>query len=310
MLTRKPILLLGLLAVLLLSACSGGASDSESGRLKVVTTIGQITNVVEIVGGEHVEVNGLMGAGVDPHLYVATESDVTLLSEADVIFYNGLFLEAQMDDILKQLGERKTSVAIGETIHPTRLLASPDYEDEHDPHIWFDLDLWSQAVSAIRDTLIEVDPDNTAAYEANTEAYLSEIAALDEYVRDQAGKLTRDQRVLITAHDAFSYFGRAYDFEVLGLQGISTESEASTADVRDLASLIAERQVRAVFVESSVPVRNVEALQEAVAAQGFTVEIGGELFSDAMGDPGTIEGTYLGMVRHNIDTIVAALLGE
>ena len=308
---RKTVIgMLALLLMLALSACASGSDGSEDGRLQVVATIGQIADAAQIVGGEFVEVNGLMGAGVDPHLYVATESDVGLLSDADVIFYNGLFLEAQMDDILKQLGERKTAIAIGETIHPTRLLASPVYEDEHDPHIWFDLDLWSLAVSAIRDTYIEADPDNTEAYRANAEAYLAEIVALDEYVRDEAGRLTRDQRVLITAHDAFNYFGRAYDFEVLGLQGISTESEASTADVRDLANLIVEREVPAVFIESSVPVRNVEALQEAVAAQGFAVEIGGELFSDAMGSPGTEGGTYLGMVRHNIDTIVGALLTD
>jgi manganese/zinc/iron transport system substrate-binding protein len=296
--------------VVLLSACSTNDQVVDDGRIRVVGTIGQIGNAAEIIGGEHVSVNALMGAGVDPHLYVATESDVSLLSEADIIFYNGLFLEAQMDDVLKQLGQRKTAIPIGEQIDPALLLASPIYEDEHDPHIWFDLELWSIAVAAIRDTYIEFDPANAADYEANAAAYLAEIAELHEIVHEQAARLSADQRVLVTAHDAFSYFGRAYGFEVLGLQGISTQSEASTADVRNLASIIVEREVPAVFIESSVPVRNVEALQEAVAAQGFEVVIGGELFSDAMGSPGTPEGTYLGMVRHNIETIVSALLGE
>lgn len=294
----------------LLAACTTSTQESDDGRIRVVGTIGQIGNAAEIIGGEHVSVNALMGAGVDPHLYVATESDVSLLSEADIIFYNGLFLEAQMDDVLKQLGQRKTAIPIGEQIDPALLLASPIYEDEHDPHIWFDLELWSIAVAAIRDTYIDFDPANAADYEANAAAYLAEIAELHEIVHEQAARLSADQRVLVTAHDAFSYFGRAYGFEVLGLQGISTQSEASTADVRNLASIIVEREVPAVFIESSVPVRNVEALQEAVAAQGFEVVIGGELFSDAMGSPGTPEGNYLGMVRHNIETIVSALLGE
>lgn len=304
-----------LVLTLMLAACGQGETATNpaaaDGPIQIVTTIGQVTNITEIVGGEHVQVNGLMGAGIDPHLYVASEGDVELLQNADIIFYSGLFLEAQMEDILEQIGERKTVVAVAENIDKSLLLPWTDYNaDEFDPHVWFDVTLWAQAVEAVRDTLVEYDPTNADAYRANTEAYLKELDELHAYVKTQAERLPADQRVLITAHDAFHYFGRAYGFEVRGLQGISTASEAGTADVRDLADFIVEREIRALFVESSVPVRNIEALQAAVQAQEFTVEIGGQLYSDAMGDPGTPDGTYVGMVRHNIDTIVGALLGE
>ncbi len=309
---RLSRLLLLFIPALVLVACSrpAGESSADSGRIQVVTTIGQITDIAQVVGGDRVEVHGLMGPGVDPHLYVASEGDVELLQEADIIFYNGLFLEAQMAEIFEQLGERKTVAAVAEGIDPGRLLPWANYADEFDPHIWFDVTLWMEAVAAVRDTLIAYDPDHADSYRANAEAYLAELAELHEYVASQAARVPAEQRVLVTAHDAFHYFGRAYGFDVRGLQGISTAAEAGTADVRDLATFIAEHRIPAIFVESSVPVRNVEALQAAVAAQGFDVSIGGQLFSDAMGDPGTAEGTYIGMVRHNIDTLVAALVGE
>ena len=210
--------------------------------------------------------------------------------------------------LLEQLGERKPSVAVAGNIPRERLLESAVYAGEADPHIWFDVTLWQEAAAQVRDSLSEVDPDNAAAYEENAAAYLAELDELHNYVQEQAGRLPADQRVLITAHDAFNYFGRAYGFEVLGLQGISTASEAGTADVQDLADYIAENEIRAIFVESSVPVRNIEAVQAAVRDRGHDVEIGGQLFSDAMGNAGTPEGTYNGMVRHNIDTIVSALM--
>ncbi|MEZ4719466.1 MAG: zinc ABC transporter substrate-binding protein, partial [Caldilineaceae bacterium] len=250
------------------------------------------------------------GPGVDPHLYVASESDVESLQNADVIIYNGLFLEAQMTEVFEALGERKTVLAAGEQIDPARLLPWADYADEYDPHIWFDVTLWMEVVRAVRDTLSTVDAANAADYAANADALLQELDELHVYVQSQAARVPDEQRVLVTAHDAFHYFGRTYGFDVRGLQGISTASEAGTADVQRLADFIVEHEIPAIFIESSVPIRNVEALQAAVAAKGHQVEIGGELFSDAMGDPGTPEGTYVGMVRHNVDTIVAALLGE
>lgn len=302
----KRILLVSL--TVLLAACA--APTPDSGKLQVVTTIGQIGDAARVIGGNLIEVHALMGPGVDPHLYVASEGDVSTLQNADVILYNGLFLEAQMDNILEQISEYKTVVPVAENIPAERLLASPIYPDEHDPHVWFDVQLWRYAVEAVRDTLMAADPANAAAFEADAAAYLAELDALDAYVRTEAERLPAEQRILITAHDAFNYFGRAYGFEVMGLQGISTQSEASTADVQDLAALIVARQVPAVFIESSVPVRTVEALQEAVRAQGHEIAIGGQLFSDAMGNADTPEGSYIGMVRYNIQTIVGALLSE
>ena len=302
--------LLALIA-LLLTACGGqAAAEDDDDRLYVVTTIGQIADAVTIIGGDHIRVESLMGPGVDPHLYVAGIRDVDKLRRADVLFYNGLFLEAQMEDILEQLAERQTVVPVSANINPAGLLPSANYADEFDPHIWFDVTLWMQAVAQVRDTLMAADPAHAVAYETNAAAYLAELEALHAYVTAEAARVPAERRVLITAHDAFNYFGRAYNFEVLGLQGISTASEAGTADVQALADLIATRRIPALFIESSVPVRTVEAVQAAVRARGFDVVIGGELFSDAMGDAGTPEGTYAGIVRHNIDTIVAGLSSE
>lgn len=231
------------------------------------------------------------------------------MMEADVIFYNGLHLEAKMADVLEQMQGSIRTVAVTDAIDRNLLIAPPQFEGAYDPHVWFDVTLWMKAVEKVRDTLVEMDPASADTYDANAQRYLEELAQLDAYVRAQAERVPAEQRVLVTAHDAFHYFGRAYGFEVRGLQGISTATEAGTADVQALADFIAERRIPAIFVESSVPQRNLEAVQEAVRARGFEVKIGGQLYSDAMGDPGTPEGTYVGMVRHNIDTIVTALLG-
>jgi manganese/zinc/iron transport system substrate-binding protein len=234
-----------------------------------------------------------------------------LLQNADVIFYNGLHLEAQMGGVLERMNDFGIkTVAITDKIDRSVLLAPPEFEGNYDPHVWFDVTLWMQAVEQVQETLIDVDPAHRSDYEANAEAYLAELEGLHQYVLDQANTIPVEQRILITAHDAFNYFGRAYGFEVRGLQGISTEAQAGTADVQGLADFIVEKQIPAIFVESSVPQRTIEAVQAAVQAQGFNVVIGGELFSDAMGSEGTPEGTYVGMVRHNIDTIVSALAGD
>lgn len=297
-----------LLMPALLAGC-GVSQAADDGRLRIVATTGQIGDAVVHVGGEHVQVEVLMGAGVDPHLFVASEGDVDRLQRAEVIFYNGLFLEAQMASVLRQLGERKPSVAVAEQIDSGLLLPWAAYSDEFDPHVWFDVTLWMRVVEAVRDALVEVDVANADAYRANADAYLQELADLHAYVQQRASELPAEQRVLITAHDAFHYFGRAYGFEVRGLQGISTAAEAGAADVRDLANFIVERRIPALFVETSVPVRTIEALQAAVAERGHTVTIGGELFSDALGDANSDGATYIDMVKHNIDTIVDGLKG-
>ncbi|MFO7631208.1 MAG: zinc ABC transporter substrate-binding protein [Caldilinea sp.] len=298
--------LLLLAALALLSGC-GASQAADDGNLRIVATTGQIGDAVTRVAGDLAQVHVLMGPGVDPHLFVASEGDVNRLQQADVIFYNGLFLEAQMADVLSRIGERKPSIAVGEQINPAQLLPWAEYSDEYDPHVWFDVTLWMAVVGAIRDTLVEADAANADAYRANAAEYLQELADLHAYVQQRAAEIPAEKRVLITAHDAFHYFGRAYGFEVRGLQGISTAAEAGAADVRGLADFIVERQIPALFAETSVPVRTVEALQAAVADRGYTVKIGGELYSDALGDADSAGATYAGMVKHNIDTIIDAL---
>jgi manganese/zinc/iron transport system substrate-binding protein len=312
--TFRNFILLLLLAVIS-SGCAAAASVADDAALaerqvRVTTTIGMIADAVENIGGERVIVTGLMGPGVDPHLFKASEGDLRALEQADIIFYNGLRLEAGMANVLERMAGQKRVIAVTDGIDRELLLDSLDYPGSYDPHVWFDVSLWKQAVEIIRDTLIEMDPGSTEVYLENAAAYLAELDALDAYVREQAERVPEGKRVLITAHDAFNYFGSAYGFEVRGLQGISTEAEAGTADVQELAAFIVERQIPALFVESSIPQRNIEAVQAAVRARGFDARIGGEIFSDAMGDPDSAEGTYTGMVRHNIDTITSALLGE
>lgn len=311
----KPILTFLLFVSFYLSACasSSGGSDLPIAErpINVVTTTGMIADVVLNVGGERVQVQSLMGPGVDPHLYKASENDVQRLQEADIVFYNGLHLEAQMGEVLERMNEFGIrTVVVTDKIDRTILLSPPEFVGNYDPHVWFDVTLWMKTAEQVKETLVEVDPTSQSVYEANAEAYLAELEELHQYVLRQAEGIPVEQRVVITAHDAFNYFGRAYGFEVRGLQGISTEAQAGTADVQVLADFILERQIPAIFVESSVPQRNVEAVQAAVQSRGFDVKIGGSLFSDAMGTAGTPEGTYVGMVRHNIDTIVAALTGE
>jgi manganese/zinc/iron transport system substrate-binding protein len=312
---RMPVLLVFTLLAALVTGCATPIAaqrpeDLAARKLRIVATTGMVADAVRNVAGERADVTALMGPGVDPHLYKASEGDVLRLGTADVVFYSGLHLEAKLGDVLERMGDRVRARAVTDGIEPSRLLSSAEYEGQYDPHVWFDVALWAQTIEAIHDTLVELDPGSAGLYRANADAYRQHLLDLDGYVRQQAARIPAPQRVLITAHDAFNYFGRAYGFEVRGLQGVSTVTEAGTGDVQALASFLAERQIRALFIESSVPVRNVEAVQAAVRARGFEVRIGGELFSDAMGSAGTVEGTYVGMVRHNIDTIVSALLGE
>jgi manganese/zinc/iron transport system substrate-binding protein len=289
---------------------AGTPSEDLSGRkIRVVATTGMVADLVREIGRERVEVTGLMGPGVDPHLYKASEGDVIRMAAADVIFYNGLHLEGKMAEVFERMGKRVRTVAVTDGIPRARLLSPPEFQGAYDPHVWFDVSLWANSVSQGVQALIEMDPKHAERYRANASAYLERLSELDGYVRTQAARVPPRQRVLITAHDAFNYFGRAYGFEVRGLQGISTVAEAGTADIRALVRLILANRIPAVFVETSVPIRYIEALQEAVDAGGFRLRIGGSLYSDALGDPGTEEGTYIGMVRHNIDTIVGALAG-
>lgn len=283
---------------------------SERETIRAVATTGMVADAVRVVGGDRVTVRALMGPGVDPHLYKASEGDVRRLESADIVFYSGLHLEAKMADVLERIGDRRRTAAVTAGIPESRLVRPPAFEGQPDPHVWFDVALWSHAVERARDVLAEADPAHAAGYRARAAAYLDDLAALDAEVRRRALEVPSARRVLVTAHDAFGYFGRAYGFEVVGLQGISTASEAGAQDVARLADLIATRRIPAIFVESSVSPRTIDAVQEAVRSRGFDVQIGGSLFSDAMGSAGTPEGTYVGMIRHNITVIADALEGK
>ena len=301
------ILIIALVGVIAIGCGSESAVDSN-GKYNVIATTTIIADVVNQIGGENVNIESLMGPGVDPHLYKASAGDVTKMQKADMVIYNGLHLEGKMGDIFESLqGGDKIVVAAAETIDKDELLDFITVPGSYDPHVWFDVAMWEEAAENIYKGLVELDPDNKENYEENYLAYKEELEGLDDYIVERIEELPEDKRILITAHDAFQYFGKAYGFQVNGLQGISTDAEAGTSDVRELADFIVEKEVKAIFVESSVPRKNIEALQEAVKAQGFDVEIGGELYSDSTGDTGTPAETYIGTFEANIDIIIDAL---
>ena len=301
-------MVLVLLLAPLVAIPSALALQGDAEKLRVTATVGMIGDLVQNIGGDRVEVVSLMGPGVDPHLYKPSAGDVGRLEEADIIFYGGLELEGRMTDTFVRVARTgKPTIPVAEGI-PEDLLREPaEFQGKYDPHIWFDVTLWMLAAQTVNTQLAALEPSSAAAFQANTDAYLGELEGLHAYVQEQTARIREGQRVLITAHDAFGYFGDRYGLEVRGLQGISTAAEVSANDIQALADFIAERRIPAVFVESSVPPATIEALQGAVRSRGFEVAIGGQLFSDAMGETGTPEGTYLGMVRHNVDTIVGAL---
>jgi len=292
------------LGATLLAGCGDGAFKDDN-KLHVTSTIGMINDVVREIGGDRVEAIGLMGPGVDPHLYKASQGDIAKLEDADIILYSGLHLEGKMTEILEKMGKDKPVVAVTKNIPEDSLIEVAD--GTHDPHVWFDVSLWMSASETIRDTLVENDPEHEAEYRERADAYLAKLEELDRYAAEQIATIPKDGRVMVTAHDAFGYFGNAYDIEVVGLQGISTAAEYGSKDVTALRDMLVERGIKAVFVESSVPKKSIEAVIEGAKKLGREVQIGGELFSDAMGQEGTEEGTYIGMVKHNVDTIVGAL---
>ena len=294
----------------LLCACGGEGSDSLSdGKVRVVATTSIIADLVSHVGGDRVHVDALMGPGVDPHLFKASARDVTVMAAADVVVYNGLHLEGKMGDLFAEMRERGTpTIAVAELGVPDSLRrASALFQGNYDPHVWFDAALWSRCAQALAAELGRLDVDHADAYGVQGASFARELEQVDEYVRARVLEVAEVQRVLVTSHDAFGYFGRAYGFDVRGLQGISTATEAGTADVQELVELVADRRIPAMFVESSVSPRGIEAVREAVRARGFEVSIGGTLYGDALGAPDSRAATYSGMVRHNVDTIVEAL---
>jgi len=295
-----------LLAAFALWSC-GNTNQENSGKLNIVATTGMVADVAKNVGKDSVNVTALMGPGVDPHLYKATQGDLGKLQAADIILYNGLHLEGKMGEVFEKLERIKTVVPVARSINEAMLLDDPVYQGTFDPHIWFDVSLWMQTVVEVTNTLIEARPELADYFKANADAYRTELADLHEWVINEMQSIPPSKRIMITAHDAFSYFGRAYGIEVRGLQGISTLSEFGLKDRVDLINFIVDKQIKAVFVETSVSEKNIKAIVEGCAQKGHTVEIGGNLFSDAMGAAGTAEGNYVGMVKSNVRTIVEAL---
>jgi manganese/zinc/iron transport system substrate-binding protein len=304
-----------LIFILLLSGCykepgEGGDMEKFAGEypIKAVVTVGMVADIVRNVGGEHVQVEQLMGAGVDPHLYKATRDDIASIMNGDIIFYSGLKLEGKMADTLEELGRTRPVFAVTELIDQNYLLEPENAAGHFDPHVWMDVSAWVTCVDAVSTSLSKFDPDHATYYQSNAESYKKQLNSLHEYGKTSIATIPDGSRILITSHDAFNYFGRAYGLEVRGVQGISTESEAGLQQVNELVDLIVAKKVKAVFVESSVPRKNIEAIIEGANSRGHSVIVGGELFSDAMGESGTYEGTYIGMLDHNI-TLVAIGLG-
>jgi len=307
-----PALLVALTALVLALAAgcaadSGGGADIAGRTVKVTATTNFITDAARVVGGDRAEVTGLMGPGVDPHLYKASAGDVASLREADVIFYGGLELEGRMTDLLDELSARQATVAVTRDIPEDALRRPTEFEGKFDPHVWFSIPLWESAVEVIADGYAEIDPEHADSYRARADAYVEELRALDAEVRRDLAAVPERSRVLVTSHDAFGYFGEEYGFDVVAIQGTSTQTQATTADIERVAKVIADRDVRSVFVESAVAPQTIEAVLAAARQRGQEARIGGSLFADAAGDEGTPEGTYVGMVRHNAGLIAAGL---
>jgi manganese/zinc/iron transport system substrate-binding protein len=301
------VLALSLLVVSVISGCTSATTGNESDKIHVTTTIAQIQDVVNNIGGDHVETESLMGPGIDPHLYQASQGDISKLTKADIIFYSGLHLEGKMGEVFEKVSKDRPTIAVAEKISEDELLADPNGANAHDPHVWFSVPLWIQTVDTIEEELGKLKPEFKEEFAENAKKYKAELEELDQYARDQFKTIPEGSRVLVTAHDAFGYFGHEYGFEVMGLQGISTDSEYGLKDVQNLVDILVDKQIKAVFVESSISEKSINAVVEGANEQNHQVSIGGELYSDAMGEAGTKEGTYIGMFKHNIDTIVSSL---
>lgn len=300
---KKTILLLAI--TLSFFNCKNDLKKDNS-KLNVVTTTTMITDLVKNIGGDLVSVNGLMGSGVDPHLYKASEGDVTKLVNADVIFYNGLHLEGKLVEVFEKMNTQ-SPIALADGLDKSGLIGSDYFASNYDPHVWFNISYFKQFAKKVTQVLVEKDPENAARFSENEKNYLQQLEALQAKVSSTIETLPKEKRILVTAHDAFNYFGKNYGFNVVGLQGLSTATEAGVQDVQKLATFIIENKVKAIFVESSVPKRTIEALQAAVKSKNHDVVIGGTLYSDALGNAGTVEGTYIGMFEYNVNTIVNAL---
>lgn len=299
------------LCSLIICACNkkqdSGSNSETTDKLLIVTTTGMIADAVQNIAGDLAKVESLMGVGVDPHLYKATPSDLSSLRKADIIFYNGLHLEGNMSDVLHKLAKKKAVFALSDGIKKGALRPSADGSTIYDPHIWFDINIWSSAIQYVAERLIEKDPSNKEVYAQNTANYISKLKTLNEWTAEQIKSIPSESRVLITAHDAFGYFGNAYGIEVRGLQGISTVAEFGLKDISDLVTFIVDRKIKAVFVETSIPTKSLNAVVSGCKEKQHIISIGGTLYSDAMGASDSEAGNYIGMVKSNVNTIVSSL---
>ncbi|WP_242964974.1 metal ABC transporter solute-binding protein, Zn/Mn family [Scatolibacter rhodanostii] len=311
---KRPVLVAVILVlifsvVLGFSACAAEAdSKEESGKIQLTATTTMLSDLARNIAGEEVEVTGLMGTGIDPHLYQASAGDISALQEADVVLYNGIHLEGKMGDIFASLREQnKTVISVEDALDKNDLIQTEDSEQNYDPHVWFNVELWKKAARHLAQELSAYAPEHKAVFKTNLESYVKELEDLEKFIQEKVDTLPKDKRILVTAHDAFSYFGKAYGFEVKGLQGISTETEAGTQDISQMAEYIANNEIKAVFVESSVSPKTIEALQAAVKSKGFETAIGGSLYSDSLGDKESGDDSYIETWKANIETIVSAL---
>lgn len=300
--------LITLIAMFVFSCKKDKQADSKNEKVRIVATTSQITDLVKELAGEKVVLEGLMGAGVDPHLYKASEGDVAKFYNADAIFYSGLHLEGKLEDVFEQMRHQgKKTIAVSDAISKSGLISSEYFASSYDPHFWFSVSNWKEVTQFVAAELSVLDPKNAEIYAVNAKKYINKLIQLEIQNTVLLEELPIEKRILVTAHDAFAYFGKAYDFKVVSLQGLSTATEAGVQDVQRISDFIISHEVKAIFIESSVPVRTVEALQAAVNAKGHNVAIGGTLFSDALGDTDSAEGTYIGMYQYNMKTIINAL---
>lgn len=302
----------GLALILTLSAALPLAAHAEkSPQIKALGTVGMVSDVVSSVGGDALSLTTLIGPGLDPHLYKPTRTDMSAMLAADIVFYNGLLLEGKLTDALvKVASSGKKVIALTEGLAESSLKSAEDNSDHFDPHVWMDPTLWRETVAVVETNLTSALPNLKSQLAAAGMAYRQKLTELHEYSAKVLNSVPKESRVLVTAHDAFQYFGNRYGYEVVGIQGISTESEAGVKDIQRIVDMLVSRKIKAVFVESTVSERNIKALIEGAASRGHSVSIGGQLFSDAMGDAGTYEGTYIGMIDHNVTTIARALGGQ
>ncbi len=306
---KKRLMLITILVISLslLASCAAEQSQSEIDKLNVVVTTGMISDAVRQVGSEHVSVKALMGPGIDPHTYKATQQDVKALMDADIVFYHGLNLEGKMIEAIEKMGSEKPVVAVTAGLDRSNLLKDPEAAEYYDPHVWFDVSLWSLVIDEIAVQLAAADENNRASYEENARIYKEELAKLDDQIKKSMAAIPKDQRVLITAHDAFAYFGRAYEVEVVALQGISTDAEYSVRDVQSLVELIDERNVSTIFTETSVSDRALKAVLEGAKKRGIDVRFGDPLYSDSLGAADSPAATYTGMLKSNVQAITDGL---